>query len=69
LLVQFTLLWLRVLINIDDLPLLSDVISFVCNLDISVFHISVDVLVLNFNNLSFLVDDVTSLVSEELPPS
>jgi hypothetical protein len=67
--VLFTLLWLRVVINIDDVPLLSEFISSVGNLDVSVLVVSVDTLVLNFNNLSFLVDDESALESEQLPPS
>jgi hypothetical protein len=46
-LVKFTLLWLFVFINIDDLELLSSVFSSVSNLDVSILHISVDTLVLN----------------------
>jgi hypothetical protein len=67
--IQFSLLWLRVLIDVNDLPLLSEIISSVGNLDVSVLHISVEVLVLNFNDLTFLVYEVSSLVSEDLPPS
>jgi hypothetical protein len=48
---------------------LSDVVSSVVDHDVSVFSISVEVLVLNFNNLTLLVDDVSTLVSEYLPPS
>jgi hypothetical protein len=57
-------LWFRVLIDVDNFPLLSEVGSSGSNLDISVFHVSVQVLVLNFNNLSFLIDDKSVLISE-----
>jgi hypothetical protein len=46
-LVKFSLLWLFVFINIDDLELLSSVFSSISNLDVSILHISVDTLVLN----------------------
>jgi hypothetical protein len=68
--VQLTLLWLGVLINIDDFPLLSEVLTtLVVDLDVSVFHVSVKVLVLNFKNLALLVDNVSTFSSEDLPPS
>jgi hypothetical protein len=68
-LIELSLLWLRVLVNINDLPLLSEVVSSVCYLDVSVLSISVFFLILNFDNLSFFVDKISSLVSEDLPPS
>jgi hypothetical protein len=67
--IHLTFLWLRVLISVNNLKLLSEVSSFVGNLDVSVLSISVEVLVLNFNNLSFLVDNESTLISEDLPPS
>ena len=67
--IQLTLLWLRVFVNVNDLPLLSDISSFISNLDVSVLSVSVEVLILNFNNLSFFIDNETCLVSKELPPS
>jgi hypothetical protein len=67
--IHLTFLWLRVLISVNNLKLLSEVSSFVGNLDVSVLSISVKVLVLNFNNLSFLVDNESTLISEDLPPS
>jgi hypothetical protein len=48
---------------------LSDVISSVVDHDVSLFSISVEVLVLNFNYLSFFVDNESTFISEELPPS
>jgi len=67
--IHLTLGWLLVLIDIDDFPLLSEFVVLATYHDISVFHISVDSLVLNLDNLSSLVDEITSLISEELPPS
>jgi hypothetical protein len=49
--------------------LLSDVVASVVDHNVSVFSIGVEVLVLNFNNLALLVDDESTLVSEQLPPS
>jgi hypothetical protein len=69
LLIKFTLLWLRVFINIDDLPLLSDIVSFVVDLNVSVLGISVEVLVLNFKYLAFIIDNVATFISPNLPPS
>jgi hypothetical protein len=57
------------LIDVDDFPLLSEVGSSGSNLDVSVFHISVQVLVLNFKNLALFVDNESTLILEELPPS
>jgi hypothetical protein len=68
-LVEFTLLWLRVFINIDDFPLLSDILAGVSNHDVSVFCIGIQILVLNLKNLSFFISDKTSLSSPHLPPS
>jgi len=68
-LVQFTLLWLRVFVNVDDFPLLSDIISSISNHNVSVLSIGVEILVLNFKNLSFLVYNESLLSSPELPPS
>jgi len=68
-LVQFTLLWFRVFINIDDFPLLSDILAGVSNHNVSVFSISVQFLILNFKNLSFIISNESSLSSPELPPS
>jgi hypothetical protein len=70
LVIKFSLLWLRVLIDIDDLPLLSDfIVSSASYLDVSVLGVSVKVLVLNFKNLTFLVDNETTFKSPDLPPS
>jgi hypothetical protein len=69
LLIQLTLLWFGVIVNVNDLPLLSKISSFVSNLDVSVLSISVEVLVLDFNHFSFFIDHETCLVSKELPPS
>jgi hypothetical protein len=49
--------------------LLSHIVSSIVDHDVSVLHVSVDVLVLNFNNLSFLIYNVSSIKSEQLPPS
>jgi hypothetical protein len=50
--------------------LLSEVLTtLVVDLDVSVFHVSVQVLVLNFKNLTLLVDNVSTFSSEDLPPS
>jgi len=48
---------------------LSEVIASIADLDVSVFGIGVEVLVLNFKNLSFLVYNESLLSSPELPPS
>jgi hypothetical protein len=69
LLVKLSLLWLRVLVNIHNLPLLSKVVTSISNLDVSVFSVSVKILVLNLKDLSFFVHNESSLSSEELPPS
>jgi hypothetical protein len=58
------------LIDIDDLPLLSYfIVSSASYLDVSVLGVSVKVLVLNFKNLTFLIDNETILSSPHLPPS
>jgi len=67
--IQLTFLWLRVLINVNNLELLSEISTSVGNLDVSVFSIGIEVLVLNFNDLSFLIDDEPTFISEDLPPS
>jgi hypothetical protein len=67
--VQFTLLWLLVIINKHNFPLLSNVITSITNLDVSVFVVSVDTLVLYFKDLTFLIDNESSFGSKELPPS
>jgi hypothetical protein len=70
LLVQLSLLWLRIIVNIDNLPLLSvKIVTSVAYLDVSVFSISVEILVLNFKNLTFLINNQSSFSLEELPPS
>jgi len=69
LLIQFTFLGLRVLVNVNNLPLLSEVIASIADLDVSVFGIGVEVLVLNFKNLTLLVYNISSFSSPELPPS
>jgi hypothetical protein len=70
LLVKFTLLWLRVFVNIDDFPLLSDfIVSSVVNLDVSILSIGVKVLVLNLKYLALLINNETTFSFPELPPS
>jgi len=48
---------------------LSEVIASIADLDVSVFGIGVEVLVLNFKNLTLLVYNISSFSSPELPPS
>jgi transcriptional antiterminator len=70
LLVELSLLGLLVFIDIDDFKLLSDfIVSFVAYLDVSVFSISVKVLVLNLKYLTLLVDNETTFSFPDLPPS
>jgi hypothetical protein len=67
--VKLSLLWLRVFINIDDLPLLSEIASSTSDLDVSVFSISVKVLVLNLKYLTLIIDNIATFKSPDLPPS
>jgi hypothetical protein len=71
LLVELSLLWLRVLINIDDLPLLSEIISIssASYLNVSVLGVRVKVLVLNLKDLTLIIDNETTFKSPDLPPS
>jgi hypothetical protein len=69
LLVQLSLLWLIVLVYIHDLPLLSEILVSGIYHDISLLLIGSLFLVLNFENLSFLVNNVSTFSSEDLPPS
>jgi hypothetical protein len=66
-LVELSLGWLSLpFINVDDIPLLMNLIIPLANNDVSVFRINTT---LNFQNLSFIIDYSRTLVSEELPPS
>jgi hypothetical protein len=67
--IQLSLLWLRVLVNIDNLPLLSEILVSVVYHHISLLLIWSLFLILDFKNLSSLVDNESSLSSEDLPPS
>jgi hypothetical protein len=70
LLVELSLLGLLVFIDIDDFKLLSDfIVSFVAYLDVSVFSISVEALVLNLKHLTLLIDNVSTFSFPDLPPS
>jgi hypothetical protein len=70
LLVELSLLWFLVLIDIDDLPLLSDfIISSVAYCDALAVSISKETLVLNLKYLILLVDYVTTFIFPDLPPS
>jgi len=65
--IEFTLLWLSWhSISIYDIPLLVETVMSVPHEDISVLTVMV---ALEIHNLSFFVDNVGILVSEELPPS
>jgi hypothetical protein len=65
--IEFSLLWLSLpFVNIHDIPLLVDAIVICMDTNISVFSINI---ALNFKNLTFLVDNRSTLVLEELPPS
>jgi hypothetical protein len=67
LLVELTLLWfLWILISIDDVPLLVNLSMLVESDDVSVLVIKST---FNIEDLSFLVDNEWSLISEHLPPS
>jgi len=58
-------------ININEIPLLSEIVSIssVVDHDVSALHIGVEVLVLNFKDLTLLIDNVSTFSSPELPPS
>jgi Zn-dependent M16 (insulinase) family peptidase len=65
--IELSFSWLTLpFININDVPLLEDLILVLVDTNVSVFLINSS---LNFENLSFLVHNLSSLVSEELPPS
>jgi hypothetical protein len=65
--IELSLGWLTLpLINIDDIKLLIYGILLSIHTNVSIFCINSS---LNFNDLSFLVDNWGTLVSEELPPS
>jgi hypothetical protein len=53
-------------ISVDYIPLLVNFTILVSNNDVSILSINVS---LNFNDLCFLVNNVTILIFEELPPS
>jgi len=64
---HFTLLWFRFLfINIHDVPLLIETIVLVPDNDLSVLVIMTT---MNIEDLALLVDDISIVVSEHLPPS
>jgi hypothetical protein len=54
------------LISIDDVPLLVKSIMLVVDHHISVLGIDAS---LNIEDLTVIIDNVSTLVSEELPPS
>ena len=65
--VELSLLWLGLhSINIDDSPFLVVAIVSVPHNNISVFEVLTTV---NIEYLTLLIDEVLSLVFEELPPS
>ena len=65
--VEFTLLWFCwVFIFINDIPLLVKTLMSVPSNDVSVFVIKTACYI---KDLSFLVDNVGTLLSPELPPS
>jgi hypothetical protein len=65
--VELTLSWFTLpFVNVDNIPLLMDLVVSLVDTDVSVFLINST---LNFHYLSSLVDNLRSLVSEELPPS
>jgi hypothetical protein len=65
--VELSLLWFIFhVISIDNIPLLVQSSVFVPDNDVSVLLIFVS---MDIHNLSFLVDEVIALVSEELEPS
>jgi hypothetical protein len=65
--VEFSLSWLTLpFISIDDVPLLVDTVISIVDTDVSVLLVDVSN---NFEDLSFLVDNIRSLISEHLPPS
>jgi hypothetical protein len=53
-------------VSVHDIPLLMNFITLSVNSNVFVFTVKFSN---NFDNLSFLVDDCWSLISEELPPS
>jgi len=66
-LVELSFCWFSLpFISIDDIPLLMDFVLQSVNTNVSVLGINTS---LDFQNLSFLVCDVSSLQSEHLPPS
>jgi hypothetical protein len=65
--IELSFSWLTLpFVNIDDIPLLEDLILVSSDTNVSVFGVNTT---LNFEDLSFLVHNLSSLVFEELPPS
>ena len=65
--IELTLYWfLWILINIDDIPLLVDMVVLIPDNDVSVLFIFVSV---NVHDLSLFINEVVVLISKDIPPS
>jgi hypothetical protein len=65
--VEFTFLWLfLVLINIDDIPFLMDLSTWLVDDDVSVLTVNTS---LDIDSIALLIDDVFSNELEHLEPS
>ena len=66
-LVEFSFSWISLpLISIDDIPLISNMVLSLSSIDVDIFSIFFTLYV---HDLSSLVDEVSALHSEHLPPS
>ena len=66
-LVEFSLLWIFWhFVSVDDIPLLVESLMFVPDDDVSVFSIYSSGYI---QDLAFIVNNISTLISEQLPPS